>query len=299
MRHEYYVEAVRVRERQPVPGPVGIGGCDRLAAEAVGDGVSGVGVGEVEHEQRFRVGLGCAVRAAGGQLQVRSGARDGEEHAVIAVVIAKAADLGQPEAVAVERDQLVEAVGVAGNAQLHVAVVLNGRATLRVTDGCGYGLNSVTIAEYHGPRAALRRLFELAEDSAVALDDYIGAGDVLVAIDDEADAIVGHVQIVETARPDEGEIKNMAVEPARRRSGIGRALVASAVHHARERSQSTLTVATAAADIGNLRFYQRLGFRFRSVERDAFTPATGYPNRLQIDGIELRDRVWLELCVDP
>jgi ribosomal protein S18 acetylase RimI-like enzyme len=157
----------------------------------------------------------------------------------------------------------------------------------------------VTIAEYHGPRAALRRLFELAEDSAVALDDYIGAGDVLVAIDDEADAIVGHVQIVETARPDEGEIKNMAVEPARRRSGIGRALVASAVHHARERSQSTLTVATAAADIGNLRFYQRLGFRFRSVERDAFTPATGYPNRLQIDGIELRDRVWLELCVDP
>jgi ribosomal protein S18 acetylase RimI-like enzyme len=239
------------------------------------------------------------VRAAGGQLQVRSGARDGEEHAVIAVVIAKAADLGQPEAVAVERDQLVEAVGVAGNAQLHVAVVMNGRATLRVTDGCGHGLNSVTIAEYHGPRAALRRLFELAEDSAVALDDYIGAGDVLVAIDDEADAIVGHVQIVETARPDEGEIKNMAVEPARRHSGIGRALVASAVHHARERSQSTLTVATAAADIGNLRFYQRLGFRFRSVERDAFTPATGYPSRLQIDGIELRDRVWLELCVDP
>jgi hypothetical protein len=58
-----------------------------------------------------------------------------------------------------------------------------------------------------------------------------------------------------------------------------------------------ILVATAAADIGNLRFYQRQGFRMRSVERDAFTPATGYPPGLLIDGIELRDRVWLDRTV--
>ena len=57
---------------------------------------------------------------------------------------------------------------------------------------------------------------------------------------------------------------------------------------------TTILVATAAADIGNLRFYQRQGFRMRSVERDAFTPATGYPPGLLIDGIELRDRVRLD-----
>jgi hypothetical protein len=62
-------------------------------------------------------------------------------------------------------------------------------------------------------------------------------------------------------------------------------------------SVTTLLVATAAADIGNLRFYQRQGFRMRSVERDAFTPATGYPPGLLIDGIELRDRVWLDRTV--
>jgi hypothetical protein len=28
--------------------------------------------------------------------------------------------------------------------------------------------------------------------------------------------------------------------------------------------------------------------------RDAVTPATGYPSGLRIDGIELRDRVWLD-----
>jgi hypothetical protein len=46
--------------------------------------------------------------------------------------------------------------------------------------------------------------------------------------------------------------------------------------------------------VGNLRFYQRQGFRFRSVERDAFGPATGYPPGLEVDGIALRDRVWLD-----
>jgi hypothetical protein len=53
-------------------------------------------------------------------------------------------------------------------------------------------------------------------------------------------------------------------------------------------------VATATADIDNLRFYQRHGFRFRAVERDVFTPATGYPPGSAIAGVPLRDRVWLD-----
>ena len=44
--------------------------------------------------------------------------------------------------------------------------------------------------------------------------------------------------------------------------------------------------ATAAADVDNLRFYQRIGFRIRSVERDAFTPGKGYPPHSSLDGIE-------------
>jgi len=43
-----------------------------------------------------------------------------------------------------------------------------------------------------------------------------------------------------------------------------------------------------------LRFYQLLGFRLLSVERDAFTPRTGYAD-LEVEGIPLRDRVWLSL----
>jgi hypothetical protein len=56
-----------------------------------------------------------------------------------------------------------------------------------------------------------------------------------------------------------------------------------------------LHVATAAASSANLRFYQRRGFRMRSVERDAFTAATGYPPGITVEGIPLRDRVWLDM----
>jgi GNAT superfamily N-acetyltransferase len=151
---------------------------------------------------------------------------------------------------------------------------------------------AVRIAEHSGSRAELRRLFELAEDSSQALDEYIGRGRVLVALD--GSAIVGHAQLTATARAAELEIKNMAVHPALRRRGIGRALIEAADSLARGEGRSRLVVATAAADTGNLRFYQRLGFRMRSVERDAFLKAAGYPPGLTIGDIELRDRVWLD-----
>jgi ribosomal protein S18 acetylase RimI-like enzyme len=152
---------------------------------------------------------------------------------------------------------------------------------------------AISIGEHTGPRAHLRSLFELAEDSSRLLDAYIDTGRVLVAVDGEE--IVGHIQITETGRPAEAEIKNMAVDPSHQGAGIGRALIGAAIALARDERCSTLVVATAAADTGNLRFYQRLGFRMRAVERDAFTAATGYPPGIVVEGIPLRDRVWLDM----
>jgi ribosomal protein S18 acetylase RimI-like enzyme len=148
------------------------------------------------------------------------------------------------------------------------------------------------VVEHSGPRAELRSLFALAEDSEQELDAYIDRGRVLVAL--AGDTIVGHLQLTETREPSEIEVKNTAVDPAYQGRGIGRALMEAAMELARRDGRSMLVVATAAADIGNLRFYQRLGFRLRSVERDVFTTAAGYEPGLRIDGIELRDRVWLD-----
>ena len=152
---------------------------------------------------------------------------------------------------------------------------------------------AVRILPHTGPRSELRALFTMAEDSDAQLDSYLDAGEVLVAV--AGKRVVGHLQLVDAAEAGQSEIKNMAVDPAYRHRGIGRALISAAVERAQERKRSTLAVATAAADIDNLRFYQRAGFRMRTVERDAFTPATGYPPQTSVGGIELRDRVWLDL----
>jgi GNAT superfamily N-acetyltransferase len=154
-----------------------------------------------------------------------------------------------------------------------------------------------TRLEWHdGDRDILRPLFAEAEDSQDQLDAYLNDGQVLVAW--LGNHPVGHLQLVTTAGG-VVEVKNMAVIADLRGRGIGRNLVESAIAGARTRGAKKVVVATAAADIGNLRFYQRCGFRFSAIERDAFTPDAGYPDPSLIDGIPLRDRVWLDRPIDP
>jgi len=153
------------------------------------------------------------------------------------------------------------------------------------------------VERFEGERCSLRASFELAEDSALALDAYLRLGTVFVAR--IGDDVIGHLQLVPGEPADCVELKNMAVQPEYQGHGVGRALVDAAVRHAAEAGRSTMVVATATADTGNLRFYQRVGFRMTSVEPDAFTPATGYPEPIDIDGIELRDRVWFSRTIVP
>jgi GNAT superfamily N-acetyltransferase len=110
--------------------------------------------------------------------------------------------------------------------------------------------------------------------------------------------VVGHLHLTETDSPTVLEVKNTAVRESQRRQGIGRQLIDAAIALAREEDRTLLLVAAATADIDNLRFYQRRGFRMRRVERDAFTAAAGYSPEAEVDGIPLRDRIWLDLQVD-
>ena len=153
----------------------------------------------------------------------------------------------------------------------------------------------IDIGWHTGERKSLRGLFALAEDSPQRLDASLDRGRVLVAQDDAQ--VVAYLQLVESDAAGQAELLSMAVIDERQGQGFGRALVARAVAWCRAEGIRTLLVGTAAADIGNLRFYQRLGFRMLRIERDAFTPTDGYPRGLTIEGIPLRDRVWLTLCL--
>ena len=144
---------------------------------------------------------------------------------------------------------------------------------------------------YEGNRTVLRPLFEYAEDSETQLDTYLPQGRILVGR--LSGSFAGHLQLVPTDSPEEIELKNMAVAPRHRGTGVGRALVGEARRRCADEGWRRMIVAAAAADIGNLRFYQRVGFRMQAIEPDAFTPATGYPEPIHIDGIPLLDRVWL------
>jgi GNAT superfamily N-acetyltransferase/catechol 2,3-dioxygenase-like lactoylglutathione lyase family enzyme len=153
----------------------------------------------------------------------------------------------------------------------------------------------VVIEWFHGPRAELADLFALADDSPAEVERYRDLGRVLVARDGAT--VVGHLQLVVDEASNQAEVKSLAVRQDRQSAGIGRTLMNRAAAVCREESRSSLLVATGAADTRVLRFYQRFGFRFWRVERDVFTPAAGYPP-IDIDGVPLRDRVWLSLALE-
>lgn len=150
----------------------------------------------------------------------------------------------------------------------------------------------IAIAAHVGDRAELMALFALADDSPTAVATYLHDGVVLVARD--RDRAIGHVQLVVTSEPGVAEIASIAVESSWQRRGLGARLVGAALSRARDEGAQRVRLATATADIGNLRFYQRLGFRMVRIESDAFTQATGYPPGTTIEGIPLCDRVWFE-----
>lgn len=151
----------------------------------------------------------------------------------------------------------------------------------------------VEFGWYSGDRERLRGLFELAESSVQRLEAALPRGRVLTAAD--GNEMVGCLQLVESDAEGELELLTLCVAERHQRRGIGSALVDRAIVECRAEGVRTLLVSTAAADAGNLRFYQRLGFRMRRIERDAFMPADGYPEGFAIDGVPLRDRVWFSI----
>ena len=156
---------------------------------------------------------------------------------------------------------------------------------------------SSAILWHEGPRVPLRHLFELADDSSTQIDSYIDLGRVLVARSARGE-ILGHLQLIPTASTDTVELKSIAVRENHQRTGIGRSLVNRALAICREEGVQTVTVTTATADLDNVPFYQRGGFRATTIERDAFTEAKGYPPQLEANGIPVRDSITFTLLLD-
>jgi GNAT superfamily N-acetyltransferase len=154
------------------------------------------------------------------------------------------------------------------------------------------GTVAVTVEEYAGSHRDLAWSFRQAEDSDRLLESYIDLGRLWVARNSDG-GVVGHLQAV-VREADVWEVTNTAVAESARGQGTGRALLERVVAESRAAGVARVILATATADVGTLRFYQRCGFRMTHVVQDAFGPFQGYPPGIEVDGIPMLDQVWFE-----
>ncbi len=89
------------------------------------------------------------------------------------------------------------------------------------------------------------------------------------------------------------EIKNIAVQEESQGRGYGKRLIQYTIKRCRHDGYKKIVVGTGNSSIGNLAFYQKLGFRFVSIVRDFFTDH--YDQPIIEDGIQCRDMVVLEM----
>jgi ribosomal protein S18 acetylase RimI-like enzyme len=146
------------------------------------------------------------------------------------------------------------------------------------------------------PRGAARDaylpLLDLADDAVEQVRSYYQTG-TLFALDTPDGEPVA--MILAISEPDGAvELKAVAVAPAMHGQGIGTRLLRAVLEQLRTDGATRVIVGTSSAGIGQLAYYQKAGFRFWKIERDYFSPARGYPEDTEENGIPLRDMVWMD-----
>lgn len=93
------------------------------------------------------------------------------------------------------------------------------------------------------------------------------------------------------------ELMNIAVEPARRRHGVGTRLLRAAIARARAMGATRMVLGTGNSTLDALAFYQKEGFRIEAVDRDYFVRE--YPEPIFENGIACRDMLRLGMALEP
>lgn len=117
------------------------------------------------------------------------------------------------------------------------------------------------VKEFTGDRAKVKPLLLLA-DSREAIEQYERQGRIFVVM--KAEEIVG-VVLVLIDEESHAELKNVAVAEKIQGQGVGKLLVQKVLSYLLQEGLNKVTVCTANSSIGNLAFYQKLGFRITGV----------------------------------
>lgn len=126
----------------------------------------------------------------------------------------------------------------------------------------------------------------LADPSRTMIEEYLADGKLYAAAWEET--VVGVFVIVPLGEND-WELKNIAVSEEWQGKGVGKALIEGAIEAVKSEDGTYLEVGTGNSSIGQIAFYQKVGFRMQRVAKNFFT--LNYPEPIIEDGIQCRDMI--------
>ena len=126
----------------------------------------------------------------------------------------------------------------------------------------------IKYSKYTGnKRDQYMRLFLIGDEDESKVREYINQGCLFLA--EQSNTAVAVAIVVPTSDGNVGELKNIAVDAKAQGQGIGSKMIAYVFEQARDR-YNTILVGTGDADVQNILFYLKNGFRFSGIKKDFF-----------------------------
>ena len=146
----------------------------------------------------------------------------------------------------------------------------------------------IKYSKYTGnKRDQYMRLFLIGDEDESKVREYINQGCLFLA--EQSNTAVAVAIVVPTSDGNVGELKNIAVDAKAQGQGIGSKMIAYVFEQARDR-YNTILVGTGDADVQNILFYLKKGFRFSGIKKDFFDE---YKEQIISNGVVLKDMVLL------
>lgn len=108
-----------------------------------------------------------------------------------------------------------------------------------------------------------RQAFSVHQIGSLAFRRFLARESALVLVCERGQEVLGHAVVLFRARSKVARLYSIAVQPAERGRGTGRALLTAVIEQARARGLSTLSLEVRALDGPVLSFYERFGFCFK------------------------------------
>ena len=130
-------------------------------------------------------------------------------------------------------------------------------------------------------------------DEPEPLRQYLDEGDLYVLRDRDGSPLGVTVVIPELAREHDGATGGRDCRRTAQ-SWSGPIMVRGVIDDLASRGVRRIIVGTSNAGIGQIAFYQKVGFRLWRIEQDYFTAEKGYDPEERENGLPHRDMVWFE-----